>query len=52
MQDRPVGEVEITQAMIDAGFNALCLFDPDEGDTEETAVKVYKAMEEARRSLA
>jgi hypothetical protein len=36
----------------DAGFDVLCLIDPEKGDTEETAVKVCTAMEAARRSLS
>ena len=42
--------VEITPAMLTAGFDVLCLFDPEAGDAEETAIEVYRAMEAARRS--
>ena len=50
MQDKPIHDVEITQAMIDAGYEALCMFDSECGDVTETAVRVYRAMEVARRS--
>ena len=51
-QDSLSSVTEITLAMIDAGYEALCMFDSECGDVTETAVKVYKAMEAARRSFS
>lgn len=50
MQDKPIRDVEMTPAMIDAGYEALCMYDSEFGDVTETAVRVYTAMEVARRS--
>lgn len=45
-------EIEISSAMEEAGFDVLCLFDPELGDTTETAIRIYAAMEAARQSSA
>jgi hypothetical protein len=42
-------EVEITAEMIEAGYEVLSMYDSELGDASETAVRIYEAMEEARR---
>jgi uroporphyrinogen-III decarboxylase len=44
-------KVEITDAMIEAGVNALCLFDPGEDSLVHTVQAVYEAMFLARPHL-
>ena len=50
--DHPLEDVDITPAMRQAGFDTLCLYDAECGDAEETAMKVYRAMEGARQAGA
>ena len=42
--------IEITPRMIEAGEEALNLYDPDFDHAKDVAIRVYIAMEEARRS--
>jgi hypothetical protein len=44
-------EIEVTPEMVRAGVLALLHFDPGWND-DETALRVYRAMEEVRRSEA
>lgn len=50
--DARLEEIKIATEMESAGFEALYFFDSDLGDARETAIKVYSAMEVARRSAA
>lgn len=44
--------VDVTPQMIEAGYDVLSMFDSELGDKEETVLKIYKAMEEARQHSA
>lgn len=47
--DRP--EIEVTPEMVAAGYDVLSGFDAESGDAWDSAIRVYEAMEGARRPL-
>lgn len=45
-------EIEVTPAMIDAGFGEFCGFNADFDDEREFVTRIWEAMERARLSAS
>lgn len=46
--DAGAPEVEVTPEMIEAAYDLLFFFDPENGDVEDRIRRIYQAMEAAR----